>query len=123
MRPEAETRDRANCDASGRMIALTADAMNINRRDILKTAGVALGAIGLQRAGGGHAAEDEPARQTASRPGGNGLPKSWRTMRKFDAHNHVMDNVHRPGADWSKVEAMIEAAERLGIEKLCCSRP
>lgn len=44
-------------------------------------------------------------------------------MRKYDAHNHVFSLVHRPGADWSEVESLIEAAGILGIQKLCCSRP
>ncbi len=54
---------------------------------------------------------------------GAGLPRNWRQLRKIDAHNHVFGAVHRPNADWSEVEATVEAAEVLGIEKLCCSRP
>lgn len=52
-----------------------------------------------------------------------GLPKGWRTMRKIDMHNHIVDPVHMPGNRWNRVDAMVEASERLGIEKLCCSRP
>lgn len=52
-----------------------------------------------------------------------GLPENWRAMRKFDVHNHVMQDVHLPDADWSKVESLVEAAQILGIEKLFCSRP
>ena len=44
-------------------------------------------------------------------------------MRKFDAHNHVFTPVHRPNADWSEVESLVEAAAALGIDKLCCSQP
>ena len=52
-----------------------------------------------------------------------GLPKDWRRMRKIDMHNHIVDPVSRTGANWRRVEDLIEAAEILGIEKLCCSRP
>ncbi len=44
-------------------------------------------------------------------------------MKKIDAHAHVFAPVHRPNADWSPVEAMIEAADALGIERLLCSQP
>jgi predicted TIM-barrel fold metal-dependent hydrolase len=44
-------------------------------------------------------------------------------MRKFDAHNHVWDDVHLQNADWTSVDNLIEAADVLGIEKLFCSRP
>ena len=45
----------------------------------------------------------------------------WREMRKIDAHMHV----NGPGRTWgwSDNEAVIEAADALGIEKLCCSIP
>jgi predicted TIM-barrel fold metal-dependent hydrolase len=52
-----------------------------------------------------------------------GLPAGWRAMKKLDAHNHVMQGVHKPGADWSAVERTVEAARVLGITKLYCSRP
>lgn len=51
------------------------------------------------------------------------LPIGWRQMRKIDMHNHVMEPVHRPDANWGRVESTIHTAEVLGIEKLCCSRP
>lgn len=44
-------------------------------------------------------------------------------MRKIDIHSHVPGNLARPNADWGEVENLIEAAERLGIGQLCCSRP
>jgi predicted TIM-barrel fold metal-dependent hydrolase len=52
-----------------------------------------------------------------------GLPTAWQRMRKLDMHNHVFDPVHRSDGSWKRVESMIEAAEILGIEKLCCSKP
>lgn len=56
-------------------------------------------------------------------PNGVGLPNGWRKMRKLDAHSHVMEGVHKPNADWTSVEDLVEAAEILGIAKLYCSRP
>ncbi len=44
-------------------------------------------------------------------------------MRKIDVHNHIVDPVSRTDANWGRIENLIEAAEILGIEKLCCSRP
>ena len=44
-------------------------------------------------------------------------------MRKIDVHAHVWQSLHLPDADWSGAEDLVEAAETLGIEKLCCSRP
>ena len=44
-------------------------------------------------------------------------------MRKLDAHSHVMEAVHKPDADWTSVEKLVEAARVLGIDKLFCSRP
>ncbi len=52
-----------------------------------------------------------------------GLPSGWRSQRKIDMHNHIVDPVHLSGDRWKRVDAMVEASERLGIEKLCCSRP
>jgi predicted TIM-barrel fold metal-dependent hydrolase len=97
--------------------------MQPNRRDVLKLTGAMVGAVGLEFASGRLPADETSIARTASSESDHGLPKSWRKMRKFDVHNHVMDNVHRPDANWSKVESMIEAAEQLGIDKLCCSRP
>ena len=56
-------------------------------------------------------------------PDGVGLPKGWRQMRKLDAHSHVMQGVHKPDADWSTTEDLVEAADILGIDMLYCSRP
>lgn len=97
--------------------------MRLDRRDILKTTAAGLGLFGLARATEERAAGDEPTPRAAPRPGSVGLPKQWRQLRKFDVHNHVFGNLHRPGADWSRVENLIEAARVLGIEKLCCSQP
>lgn len=98
--------------------------MQPSRRDVLKAAGSGLGAVGLAMAcrdpmtvAGDHQ-QAGVGQQHAT-----GLPENWRAMRKFDVHSHVMQGVHEPGADWSRVEALVEAAQILGIEKLCCSRP
>jgi predicted TIM-barrel fold metal-dependent hydrolase len=61
--------------------------------------------------------------QSHSRSSIVGLPAEWRRLRKIDMHNHVLDPVHRENGSWKRVEAMIEAAQILGIEKLCCSQP
>src|SRR6186997_1902919 len=87
--------------------------MKQDRRTFLKAAGVAAGALGMASI-----ARGQPV--TRNDPG---LPKDWRAMRKFDAHNHVFGLAYRPNANWGEVENLIEAAEILGIEKLCCSRP
>ncbi|MEO6810508.1 MAG: amidohydrolase family protein [Isosphaeraceae bacterium] len=97
--------------------------MNPSRREVLKSTGAAFGAFGLTSITERLAKGQEPAPQATTNPGKVGLPKCWRAMRKFDLHNHVMDSVHRSDANWSRVESMVEAAEALGIEKLCCSRP
>lgn len=91
--------------------------MSPNRRHFLRQAG-ALGLVGLPRATRAWAA---PAAEPAAAAGG--LPAGWRRWRKLDAHNHVFTAVHRPGADWTEVEALVEAAELLGIERVFCSRP
>jgi uncharacterized protein len=45
-----------------------------------------------------------------------GLPAGWRTRRKIDAHAHLT------GQEGSyTLEAVLEAADRLGIGQLCCS--
>ena len=95
----------------------------LNRRRLLKAGGLLLGAGGLERASGTRASAEGPAPKGAPRDAGAGLPDGWRGLRKFDAHNHVFDSVQEPNADWSRVEALIEAAEAMGIEKLCCSKP
>jgi predicted TIM-barrel fold metal-dependent hydrolase len=95
--------------------------MTTNRRDFLRRAGTALGTLGV--AGMAHGAG--AAREVGKAPTamGGGLPQGWRAVKKLDAHNHVFAPVNRPNADWSEVEAMIEAAEILGIERLFCSKP
>lgn len=80
------------------------------------------GALGLTSWAMARAAKSESRGPNHGHPG-QGLPDGWRAMRKFDAHHHVFTPVHRPGADWSEVDALLEAAEILGIERLFCSRP
>lgn len=97
--------------------------MKCNRREVLTTAGAAW--MALNSAQTSFTPAQEQSRDSAQpvRFGGSGLPTAWRALRKFDAHNHIFGTLHGPQADWSQVESLIEAAERLGIEKLCCSRP
>ena len=95
--------------------------MTTNRRDFLRRAGTALSALGVAGMASG-AGEAREAGKAPTAQGG-GLPQGWRAMKKLDAHNHVFAPVNRPNADWSEVEAMIEAAEILGIERLFCSKP
>lgn len=101
--------------------------MKTNRREFLLRAGAGVGALGLATAGGGGLrAAAEPVRRGvsgATRVAPGWLPAGWRTMKKIDAHNHVFAPVNRPNADWSEVEATVEAAEVLGIETLLCSKP
>lgn len=73
---------------------------------------------------GVRAAQTTPVtRAAASATDAVGLPKNWRAMRKFDAHNHVFLSGRRSNSDWTDVENLVEAADVLGIEKLFCSRP
>ncbi|MBI3919941.1 MAG: amidohydrolase [Armatimonadetes bacterium] len=51
----------------------------------------------------------------------HGLPSDWRKVRKIDAHNHVNGGASNWG--FATNDDMIEAADRLGIEKMCCSIP
>lgn len=96
-----------------------------NRRGFLTDA---LAAAGCLVVPGGIGRSDEAGRASApasaspqtSTPG---LPDGWRTLRKLDAHNHVMQAVQQPNADWTPVENIIETADMLGIRKLFCSRP
>lgn len=94
--------------------------MDIDRRQFLQRAGTGAVALALS---GARSDAASPLASAAPRSSGAGLPKGWRTMKKIDAHAHVFTPVHRPGADWSQVEAMIEAADTLGIERLLCSHP
>lgn len=89
--------------------------MDIDRRQFIRRAGA--GALALAVTQSSRAAE------TPAATFGRGLPTGWRAMKKFDAHAHVFTLVNRPNADWSQVEAMIEAADTLGIERLFCSHP
>jgi predicted TIM-barrel fold metal-dependent hydrolase len=91
----------------------------VPRRQFLSTTAAGLGALavlGRRASGQQERAKSEPAEL-------RGLPAGWRSMKKLDAHNHVMQGVHKPGADWSAVERTVEAARVLGINKLYCSRP
>jgi predicted TIM-barrel fold metal-dependent hydrolase len=94
--------------------------MKLDRRHFLKTAAAGLGAAGLSPVRAATAANVSMA---GARPAGAGLPPDWRTMRKFDVHNHVFLSGRRGNADWADVDQLIEAAEILGIERLYCSRP
>lgn len=94
-----------------------------NRRDILKASGAALGACALSLAAQQCGVGDDTRLPTAANNAVSALPPGWRSMRKLDAHNHVLEDLHRPGGNWTRVENLIEAAQSLGIEKLCCSRP
>lgn len=91
-----------------------------SRRAFLSTA-AGLGAL----ASVGHISAVAQDAKLAKEPSSElrGLPAGWRSMKKLDAHNHVMQGVHKPGADWSAVERTVEAARVLGINKLYCSRP
>ncbi len=85
----------------------------------MAAAGAASLATGGRVSAGG--AAETPPERTA--PTARGLPDGWRAMRKIDAHNHVFGLAHRPNADWAEVERLVAAAGRLGIARLCCSRP
>lgn len=94
--------------------------MRLDRRSFLKTAGAALGSARLAPAllaQAGRAAGPVP-RLTLK-----GLPSDWRSWRKFDVHNHVFLSGRRSDTDWADVDALMEAADLLGIERLFCSRP
>lgn len=93
--------------------------MNPARRSFLKTTG-ALGVLAL--AGGARPAAAAGSNPPTAAPL-RGLPAGWRTLRKLDAHNHVFGLAQRPNSDWAEVERLVAAAEKLGIEKLYCSRP
>lgn len=51
----------------------------------------------------------------------SGLPENWRERRKIDAHMHVNGGPRKWG--WEHNDAIIDAADRLGIDQLCCSIP
>ncbi|MDZ4687241.1 MAG: amidohydrolase family protein [Planctomycetaceae bacterium] len=99
-----------------------------NRRTFLRNAGTAFGAFAVASRNSVAADADRDKVEDAESsmldwPDGVGLPQGWRQMRKLDAHNHVMQDVHKPQADWSSVENLVAAAQALGINKLYCSRP
>jgi predicted TIM-barrel fold metal-dependent hydrolase len=50
-----------------------------------------------------------------------GLPRGWQEMRKIDAHMHLNGGNYRWG--WRDNREVIEAADALGIDQLCCSIP
>ncbi len=98
-----------------------------DRRSFLAAGGAALTASAFAGSPVSQAVDTSEAMTglAASRllPDGVGLPTGWRSMCKFDAHNHVMQAMHVQGADWTPVDNLIEAADLLGIDKLFCSRP
>ena len=76
-----------------------------SRRKFLKQAGAALGSVKVVA----QLAVSEPAKRNGDAKrwsDGVGLPTGWRQMKKFDAHNHLMQAVQKPDADWSTVESM-----------------
>ncbi len=101
------------------------DTMKQTRRQLLVVAGMSLSLAGARFPGRLAGAEERGGKLTAGsgeRPPG-GLPDGWRGIRKIDVHNHVMQAVQQPNVSWHDVEQIIAAAEFLGIERLCCSRP
>jgi uncharacterized protein len=98
--------------------------MTLNRRKFFEQAGKGLGVASLAAAiTKPFAAASVSPRRVPPGRGPVGLPAGWRTMRKFDAHNHVFLSGRRSNTDWTDADALVEAAEVLGIEKLFCSRP
>src|SRR5688500_12210253 len=98
--------------------------MNPNRRRFLQQAGVGIGALSLAGATKTFSAAADSSRLRASVSGERGLPRDWRAMRKFDAHNHVfLFPGRRSKSDWADPDNLVEAAAVLGIEKVFCSRP
>ena len=100
------------------------DVMNQNRRKFLKHAGGGLVAASLASATKLTAAAASVSSPLTSTSGEKGLPANWRTMRKFDAHNHVfLFGGRRGNSDWADADNLVETADVLGIEKVFCSRP
>lgn len=93
------------------------------RREFLAHSGAGLGALLITPHVLAADDVDSPSTSPPSTSDDAGLPAGWRQWKKFDAHNHVMQAVHEPGADWTAVENMVEAADLMGIQKLFCSRP
>jgi predicted TIM-barrel fold metal-dependent hydrolase len=90
-----------------------------NRRQFIQTTS----ALSIALAAGSRAAQPAPIARATGAANEVGLPKNWRAMRKYDAHNHVFLSGRRSASDWTDVDTLIEAADVLGIEKLFCSRP
>jgi uncharacterized protein len=98
--------------------------MKQNRRTFLKHAGTGLALAGVASSTKSAAATAASSRPAVSASREAGLPPDWRTMKKFDAHNHVfLFGGRRSDSDWSDADNLVEAADVLGIEKLFCSRP
>lgn len=98
--------------------------MNCTRRRFLQHTGAGLGTLGLASAPVtvARTAAPAPVIPAATMPR-RGLPANWRSWRKLDAHNHVFLGAGPAAGRWPEVEDLIEAADRLGIEQLFCSRP
>lgn len=99
--------------------------MSYTRRRFLQHTGAGLGALGWASAPAAvrpPAAASATTVATAATPA-RGLPANWRSWRKLDAHSHVFLGAGPAAARWSEVDDLIAAADRLGIEKLFCSRP
>jgi uncharacterized protein len=90
--------------------------MNLPRREFLR-AGAAAAAIGFTASSSGEAGGT--ARRTAPAPAG--LPADWRRLRKLDCHGHVAGAKH--GRQWSPASVLVDACDRLGIERIWCSIP
>lgn len=101
---------------------MSCNLTKMNRRELLEMSLLGLGAVYSHRS----TYADDPTDSKVRLPAKSrirGLPEDWRQMRKIDIHNHVFDPVHRDGADWKRVEALVEACEILGIESVYCSHP
>jgi predicted TIM-barrel fold metal-dependent hydrolase len=96
--------------------------MDLDRRKFIRHAGAGLGALGFASTTR-TVAVAAASRSVPVGQGDPGLPKNWRTMRKFDAHNHVFLSGRRSSSDWTDVDNLIEAAGVLGIERIFCSLP
>ncbi len=102
------------------------DRSQCNRREALLAGSIGLGGVLAGSAFASASAqtrEKEPTSRIVPLAEDDGLPRGWRELRKIDVHNHVLDDVHQPNANWMRVESMVKTAERLGIVKLCCSKP
>jgi uncharacterized protein len=85
----------------------------MDRRVFLGQGGVCLTAAISARLG---LAQSGANTRGANQPGSRGLPENWKTARKIDAHAHVT-------AQPESADLLIEAADALGINQLCCSLP